>query len=103
MKKEPYLFTEPVTITEMIDAAGGEGAGPRPGCLCRFSSQYLFGDNQPECFTLPRERLMHNYCLSKQIYTVAFPHVLWPAMQLTGSVSVLAGGAHCVLSLCNVL
>lgn len=50
-------------------------------------------------FYSPRECLMHNYCLSKQIYTVVFFRAL---TRLTGSLCVWL--AECsVLSLCNVL
>lgn len=37
-------------------------------------------------FYLPRESLMHNYCLSKQIYTVAFFYVaVWLSLSLAES------------------
>lgn len=53
-------------------------------------------------FYLPSEGLMHNYCLSKQIYTVAFFQGFWTLMQLTGSLSVWLA-ERSVLSVCNVL
>ncbi len=102
MIKEPYLLSESHNYRNDCCGLRRGRAVTNTGMPLQIFQSIFIWRQSARMFYSPRERLMHNYCLSKQIYTVAFFPGLWTVMRLTGSLSVWL--AECsVLSVCNVL
>lgn len=100
--KEAYLLSESHNYRSDCCGLRRGSAVTNTGMLLQIFQSIFIWRQSGWMFYSPRERLMHNYCLSKQIYTVAFFSGLWTWMRLTGSVCVWL--AECsVLSACNVL
>lgn len=99
--KEAYLLSDTHNYRE--DCCGLRRGRPvtNTGMPLHIFQSIFINRQSATMFYSPRECLMHNYSLSKQIYTVDFFFFSRALMRLTGSLSVWL--AECsVLSLCKV-
>lgn len=99
--KEAYLLSDTHNYRE--DCCGLRRGRPvtNTGMPLHIFQSIFINRQSATMFYSPRECLMHNYSLSKQIYTLDFFFFSRALMQLTGSLSVWL--AECrVLSLCKV-